>query len=98
MITTRPARPDDSAEWLQLRLALWPDGSEAEHRDDIDRFFRGEFPSAPWQVLLAESADGRALGFVELSIRPFAGGCRSGRVGYLEGWFVVPEVRTLGVG
>ncbi len=35
MITVRPAKPRDAAAWLQLRHALWPEGSEAEHRDEI---------------------------------------------------------------
>jgi len=40
MITVRPAKPSDAAAWLRLRHALWPEGSEAEHREEIDRFFR----------------------------------------------------------
>jgi aminoglycoside 6'-N-acetyltransferase I len=38
------------------------------------------------------------LGFVELSTRPYGEGCRTSRVAYLEGWFVVPEARRQGVG
>jgi aminoglycoside 6'-N-acetyltransferase I len=34
----------------------------------------------------------------ELSIRNIAEGCGSGRIAYLEGWFVVPEARRQGVG
>ena len=98
MVTVRPAQSDDSSTWLQLRQALWPDGSEAEHREEIDRFFGGRFPRDPWAVLLAEGDEGLLLGFAELSIRPFAEGCRSNRVAYLEGWFVLPKARNQGVG
>lgn len=49
-------------------------------------------------VLLALDAGQRALGMAELSIRPFAEGCRSTRVAYLEGWYVVPAARHQGVG
>ena len=93
-----PARPDDSAKWLLLRQALWPDGSEAEHREEIDQFFAGEFPRDPWAVLLAEDTDKRVLGLVQLSLRPYAEGCRNSPVAYLEGWFVLPEARRRGVG
>ena len=34
----------------------------------------------------------------ELSIRSIVEGCSSGRVAYLEGWYVVPEARRRGVG
>jgi aminoglycoside 6'-N-acetyltransferase I len=97
MITVRPAKPDDAASWLKMRLTLWPDGSEAEHRGEIERFLRGE-TREPLGVLLAESGAGGLVGFAELSIRPYAEGCRTDRVAYLEGWFVVPQARRNGVG
>jgi aminoglycoside 6'-N-acetyltransferase I len=96
-IIVRPARSRDSASWLRLRHALWPEGTEAEHEEEIGRFF-ARHASEPMAVLLAEDAEGRALGVVELSIRPCAEGCRAERVAYLEGWFVVPEARGRGVG
>ena len=97
MITVRPAQPRDAAAWLQLRRALWPEGSEAEHRADIDRFFAGD-PREPLAVLLAEDGAGCPVGLAELSIRAYAEGCGSNRVAYLEGWFVVPKARRSGVG
>jgi len=97
MITVRPARPSDAAAWLQLRHALWPEGSEAEHRAEIDRFFVGD-AREPLAVLLAENGAGCPIGLAELSIRAHAEGCRSDRVAYLEGWFVAPEARGRGVG
>ena len=57
MITVRPATGSDAAAWLELRHALWPDGSKAEHRKAIDRFFAGD-AQEPLAVLLAE--DGRS--------------------------------------
>jgi hypothetical protein len=35
VISVRSAKPTDATAWLQLRLALWPEGPEAEHRDEI---------------------------------------------------------------
>ncbi len=97
-VTVRAAGPDDSVAWLQLRQALWPEGSEAEHREEMDRFFAGEFPRDPWAVFLAEAEDGCVVGLAELSLRPYAEGCRTSPVAYLEGWFVLPEARRNGVG
>jgi len=42
--------------------------------------------------------DGRAVGFVELSIRNIVDSCSTDRVGYLEGWYVIPEARRQGIG
>ncbi len=97
MITVRPAKRTDITPWLRMRLALWPDGSETEHREEIERFFAGQ-ARAPLAVLLAENEVRHVVGLAELSIRWFAEGCRSDRVAYLEGWFVAPEARRKGVG
>jgi len=80
-----------------MRHALWPDGGVDEHALEIERFFRGELSMLP-EVLIAFGDDGTALGFVELSIRPYAEGCETDRVAYLEGWYVVPAARRRGVG
>ncbi len=97
MITVRPVKSADRESWLQLRCALWPEGSEAEHLGEIDLFLTGQ-AREPQAVLLAEDGSGAAVGLAELSIRPCAEGCRTNRVLYLEGWFVVPEARGRGVG
>ena len=97
-INVRQAEPDDAGSWLRMRCALWPDGSEAEHRVEIDRFFQGQARGRPAAALLAEGEDGHVVGVAELAIRPYAEGCVSDRVAYLEGWFVVPEARRSGVG
>jgi aminoglycoside 6'-N-acetyltransferase I len=38
------------------------------------------------------------IGFVEVSLRPYAEGCNSSPVGYLEGWYVAPQYGRSGVG
>lgn len=96
-VSIRLAGPRDAACWLRLRHALWPDSTEGEHQEQIDRFFAGD-AREPMAVLLAEDAAGHVVGLAELSIRAYAEGCETDRVGYLEGWFVVPEARGHGVG
>ena len=93
----RNVTPSDASAWLRLRYALWPDGSEAEHAKEIAAFLEGQ-AREPLAVLIAEDGAREPLGFVELSIRPYAEGCRTDRVAYLEGWYVVPEARKRGVG
>ena len=97
MTTIRAVTKDDAADWLKLRCALWPHGSESEHRSEIDRFFSGE-AREPQAVYLAVDASGNAVGLAELSIRSYAEGCHTNRVAYLEGWYIVPEARRRGIG
>jgi aminoglycoside 6'-N-acetyltransferase I len=95
LLTVRHAEPGDGGAWLLLRRRMWPRIPEADHALDIARFFTGAGESA---VLIAEDAAGEAVGFAEVSIRPFAEGCVTDRVAYLEAWYVMPEARGRGVG
>ena len=79
-----------------MRRLLWPE-SAGDHAREIADFLAGR-SREPLGVLIAEDTDARALGFAELSVRPFAEGCRTDRVAYLEGWFVLAEARRRGVG
>jgi aminoglycoside 6'-N-acetyltransferase I len=49
-------------------------------------------------VFVSADRKGVATGFVEVALRLQAEGCRSSPVGYIEGWFVVPEARRKGIG
>lgn len=92
----RPVACDDAEVWLRFRCDLWPDGSEAEHRSEIEQFFLGQ-SREPMAVLVALES-GSVVGFAELSIRPCAEGCRTSRIAYLEGWYVAPQARKRGLG
>ena len=96
MVTVRPATPADAVAWEAMRQALWPDGGDGSHKDEVRRFFAGQL-RLPDEVLIA--LDGSTpVGMVELSIRSYAEGSGADRVAFLEGWFVVPEARKRGVG
>jgi aminoglycoside 6'-N-acetyltransferase I len=88
----RPANRDDRGSWLRMRDALWP---AEDHGYEIDRYFAAEVRE-PLEVLIAFDAD--AIGFIELSIRPYAEGCETDRVAFVEGWYVEPAARGTGVG
>jgi len=47
---------------------------------------------------LIAAIDETPIGFAELSVRPYAEGCASENVGYLEGWYVIEAHRGRHVG
>jgi len=96
-VQVRAARKDDAPAWLRMCEALWPEYASTWHADEIDQFFAGKL-AMPLAVLIAQDDAGKALGFVELSIRNYAEDCVTDRVAYLEGWYVVPGARRRGVG
>ncbi|HEY6066733.1 MAG TPA: aminoglycoside 6'-N-acetyltransferase [Thermoanaerobaculia bacterium] len=79
-----------------MRQALWPE-EVPTHAGEIEQYFAGSLPML-LEVLLAFDDSGEAVGFAELSIRPYAEGCVTDRVAYLEGWYVVPAARRRGIG
>ena len=94
-IEIRPVLLADAAAWEELRSRLWPDGVE-DHATEIAQFFAGVLDE-PLAVLIATSAEGKAIGLLELSIRTDVAGLEGQQVGYVEGLFVIPELRGQGV-
>ena len=94
----RPATKADAEAWLAMRAALWPDANVDELRLEAGRYFaaHGE-PLLPHCVFVAES-DGAIVGMLELSLRPYADGCDSSPVPFIEGWYVAERWRRSGVG
>jgi aminoglycoside 6'-N-acetyltransferase I len=96
-VEIRPATRADNPAWERMRHALWP--SEAgEHACEIARYFDLGGTPQLHEVLLACDETGEAVGMVELSIRPYAEGCTTDRVAFVEGWYVEPAERRRGVG
>lgn len=89
----RPAA--DRAELLRLREALWPD-CEPEMHDCEMRFLARR--STRRGVYVLDRGAGRLGGFIELSVRPRVDGALSDRVGFVEGWYVEPDLRGAGWG
>ncbi len=96
-MTIRPVAADDAATWSAMRARLWPTADARELRAECDAFLRGEAVASIAAVLLVEE-EARAIGFVELAIRPFADGCDSQPVAHVEGWYVEPDARGRGIG
>lgn len=92
-LTLAPMTERDGSDWLAMRRQLWPGGSAAEHRAEMrDLASRREFAA----FMAREGA--AAVGFAEVYVRPFANGCTSRPVPFLEGIWVSPGARSRGVG
>jgi aminoglycoside 6'-N-acetyltransferase I len=90
----RRRQQGDDAEWLRMRCVLWP-GDPVAHLEDIAQL--AARPDAV--VLVAVRRDGsRLAGFAEVGTRPYADGCDTSPVAYLEGWYVDVDVRRQGIG
>lgn len=84
----------DAPDWLDMRRRLWPDALADEHRAEMRELTR----SPVFAAFIARDGEGRAIGFAEVYARPFANGCESRPVPFLEGIWVTPEMRNTGVG
>jgi len=90
----RTLRNSDDTEWLRMRDALWPGLPESQHRAEM----LGYRSTPEWAVFVADRGDGRLGGFLEMGRRPFADGCTSSPVPYIEAWYVDSDLRRSGVG
>jgi len=96
--TARPYTAADRDEWRRMRQALWPQPDAAAQLADMDLWL-----SQPDRVVLVVERDpgspGRGLaGFAEVGTRSVVDSCETSPVGYLEGWYVDPDMRLQGVG
>lgn len=98
-ILTRIAGIDDLEPLTEQRHQLWPEGSAAEHRKELQQILSGELATTFPYVVIAAAVEGRIIGFAEVTLSSRADGCDpTTPIGYLEGWFVVEEWRRRGVG
>ena len=99
-VLIRPARPADAPALAALCFALWPDSPLEEHARELDAKLGGQAGTTlPLTYFVAEARDGTLAGFVEVGLRSHADGCDPAHpVGFLEGWYVLPEFGRQGVG
>ena len=84
----------DWSDWLRMSQLLFPHDSTDGLTGDM-RKFRARSDA---EVFVAERADGSLAGFVEVGTRPYADGCDTSPVGYIEAWYVDADVRRSGYG
>lgn len=94
-IVVRRVMPKDSEKWLSMRLSLWPETDERQHRKEMAMML-----SSPdrYGIFVCEDVRKALIGFAEVSLREWAEGCLSSPVGYLEGWYVEKPGRRQGAG
>ena len=90
----RPYNDADWAEWLRMSVALFPEYSA----DDLAKGMREFRTRRDAEVFVVERDDGSTAGFVEAGSRPYADGCDTSPVGFVEAWYVDPDVRRAGYG
>jgi aminoglycoside 6'-N-acetyltransferase I len=93
-MTVRTLEAADWQEWRRMRRALWPHCSGAEHEAEMGTW--AARPDATVLVCVRES--GGLCAFAEVGGRPYADGCRTSPVAFLEGWYVDPDSRGAGLG
>lgn len=90
-----PCGSNNQPGWLELRKALWPDTTDAEHRAEMAAFLAE--PERFAQFVAFDDVR-EPIGFVEASIRTdHVNGTESSPVAFLEGIYVIPERRRQGV-
>jgi aminoglycoside 6'-N-acetyltransferase I len=98
MTVVRPVEMSDAAEWLRMRLALWPDSPAEKEAEEIARFLAG-YPLPTLMAAFVCARPERGLcGLAEVTIHESAPGCATDRIGFIEAWYVDPDWRGRGVG
>lgn len=90
----RRFRETDWNDWLRMSMSLFPDTVPADHEGDMRRLLDRNDAA----VFIAERPDGTVCGYVEVGSRPYVDGCETSPVGYIEAWWVDPDVRCRGYG
>ena len=93
-VQIREYRDADWPAWLRLSLALFPEHSA----DELESGMREHRARSDAEVFVADREDGSVAGFVEVGARPYADGCDTSPVGYIEAWYVDPDARCKGYG
>lgn len=89
----RQADDNDLRAWIKMRSILWPGDTSNDHLSELTELLRQDSFQG-WVAL----SDKNYIGFAEASIRPYANGCDSRPVVFLEGVWVDESHRQSGVG
>ncbi len=91
-ISVRSIGSDDRDKWFEMRKGIWPETPDNYLIFDMDRILASEN-----DVVFFAFSGGGLAGMIEASMRDYGEGCETSPVGYIEGWFVYPEMRGMGV-
>jgi aminoglycoside 6'-N-acetyltransferase I len=90
----RPVEERDFAEWLRMRLTLWPDHTVDEMQAEMASLYADKSTA----TFVADRGGGVLGGFIEVGQRKYAEDCDTSPVGYIEGWYVDADLRAQGIG
>lgn len=88
----RRVTAEDREEWFKMRKGIWTEAPDEYLGLDMD----GILASDRAAVFMA-FVDGIPAGMIETRLRDYGEGCETSPVGYIEGWFVYPDMRGSGV-
>jgi aminoglycoside 6'-N-acetyltransferase I len=91
-VVIRRAILDDKAEWFNMRKGIWPEAPDEYMNFDMDGILTSDN-----DVVFFALVDGKPVGMLEARLREYGEGCETSPVGYIEGWFVYPEMRGQGI-
>ena len=77
-----------------MRCALWPHHTVPEHEAEMKIWLARSDAT----VAVSARVSGGLCGFAEAGTRPYADGCGTSPVAFLEGWYVDPDTRGAGLG
>lgn len=74
-----------------LRHKSWPQDSISAHHKDITALFDKDRSLYAGRAGFIAYDDSYAVGFIELSLRPYVNGCLDSPVGFIEGLYCAPD-------
>ena len=77
-----------------MSKALFAGTDDDDHTSDMAALLERQDAA----VFIAARPDDSVCGYVEAATRPYADGCSTSPVGYIEAWYVDPDVRRGGYG
>jgi len=93
-ISIRLIQQMDTPLWRSLRREHWPDFSEEDNSEHVNRFLSDSERAG----FLALDEKEQPLGYLEAHIRFLAESCLIQPIGYVEDWYVKPSVQRRGIG
>lgn len=91
-IYIRHVTAEDRGDWFNMRKGIWPEAPDEYLGRDMDAIL-----SSGRDAVFMAFVDGRPAGMIEMRLRDYGEGCESSPVGYIEGWYVYPDLRGSGV-
>ena len=95
----RLAEARDCIPIARMRADLWPSATEAEHAHELELELSGALLGPYPQTRFVAELETRLIGFIEVGMRSHVDGCDPRQPsGFIEGWYVVTNQRSRGVG